>query len=137
MNQRGSKSPRVPVPAETDAVATKIVDAAYRVHSALGPGLLESVYEVCLVHELTKHGMDVIRQAIVPLYYDGIKQETDLRLDLVVNKLVIVELKAVEVLLPVHYAQVMSYLKLAGMRLGLLINFNVSLIKDGIHRIAL
>ncbi|MHB1355873.1 MAG: GxxExxY protein [Anaerolineae bacterium] len=136
MSRQGIKPPSIPIPAGTDAVATKIVDAAYKVHVALGPGLLESVYEVCLVHELTKHGLDVIRQATVPVYYDGIKLDTDLRLDLVVNNLVIVELKAVEVLLPVHYAQVMSYLKLAGMRLGLLINFNVGLIKDGIHRIA-
>ena len=137
MNHQGTKTPSKPIPPETDAVATKIVDAAYKVHSTLGPGLLESVYEVCLVHELTKRGLTVIEQGVVPVYYDGIKLDTGLRLDLVVNNLVIVELKAVETVLPVHHAQVLSYLKLTGLRLGLLINFNVGLIKDGIHRVAL
>ena len=120
-----------------DRVARIVVDAAYSVHSKLGPGLLESVYEICLVHELSKRGVTFQRQVHLPIDYDGVRIDAGLRLDLVVENCVIVELKAVEALLPVHHAQVMTYLKLTGHRLGLLINFNVPLIKDGIQRIAL
>lgn len=118
-------------------MASKIVDAAFAVHSALGPGLLESVYEVCLVHELKKRGVKVERQVLLPVIYDNVRLDAGLRLDLVVDNRVVVEIKAVETLLPVHKAQVITYLKLTGYRLGLLINFNTALIKQGIQRIAL
>ena len=126
-----------PIPAETDAVARQIVDAAFAVHKTLGPVLLESVYEVCLAHELRKRGLAVCQQVVLPVVYDAVRLDAGLRLDLLVNQCVIVELKAVEHLAPVHRAQVLTYLKITGHRLGLLINFNVPLIKDGIERIAL
>lgn len=124
-----------PIADELNRISGHIVDAAYAVHSHLGPGLLESVYEVCLVHELTKRGLAVARQVDVPVEYDGIKIDSALRVDLIVEKSVLVELKAVESLLAVHAAQVLTYLKLTGCRLGLLINFNVPLIRDGIKRL--
>lgn len=114
-----------------------MVDAAYRVHSALGPGLLESVYEVCLAHEIRQRGLSVDRQVSLPVKYDGIEVDAGLRLDLLVESSIVVEVKAVEELLPVHSAQVLTYLKLTGCRLGFLVNFNVPLIKNGIKRIAL
>ena len=114
-----------------------MVDAAYAVHHALGPGLLESVYEVCLVHELTERGLKVERQVVLPVTYDDVRLDAGLRLDLVVNGCLVVELKAIEALLPVHKAQLLTYLKLSGHRLGLLLNFNFSVIKDGIQRVAL
>ena len=113
------------------------MDAAFAVHSKLGPGLLESVYEVCLAHELEKRGRHVRRQVSLPVFYDGIRLDAGLRLDMVVDDCLVVEIKAVEQLLPVHKAQVLTYLKLTGHRLGLLVNFNTSLIKDGIKRIIL
>lgn len=125
------------IPQETDAIARQIVDAAFSVHKALGPGLLESVYEVCLVHELRKRGLKVDQQLVLPIVYDNVHLDAGLRLDLLVGEAVIVELKAVERVLPVHEAQVLTYLKLTGHRVGFLINFNVPLIKDGIHRFAL
>jgi GxxExxY protein len=118
-------------------LATQIVDATYKVHIALGPGLLESVYEACLVHELLKRGLKAERQIVLPVIYDGIPIDAGLRLDIVVGGAVVVELKAVEKVLPVHQAQVLTYLKLSGHRLAFLINFNVSLIRDGIFRIVL
>jgi GxxExxY protein len=130
-------NPVQPIPSETDVVARQIVDAAYRVHRTLGPGLLESVYEVCLAHELRKRGLSIQRELVLPVLYDGIRLDAGLRLDLLVNDTVIVELKAAECLLPIHRAQVLTYLKLTNHRLALLINFNVPLIKDGIERIAL
>jgi len=128
---------REPISEEVNQVSKQIVDAAFNVHSALGAGLLESVYEVCLEYELTKRGLSVERQLVLPVIYDNIKLEAGFRIDLLVNQCVIIELKAVETLLPVHTAQVITYLKLSQHRLGLLINFNVSLIKDGIKRIVL
>jgi GxxExxY protein len=122
---------------DLNQVSKQIVDAAFTVHSALGAGLLESVYEVCLEYELTKRGFRVQRQLVLPIIYDKIKLEAGFRLDLLVNECVIVEVKAVETLLPVHTAQVITYLKLSQHRLALLINFNVPLIKDGIKRIVL
>ena len=119
-----------------NGVSGSIVDSAYRVHSVLGPGLLESVYEVCLLHELEKRGLRAEKQ-VLPVVYDNLHLDAGLRLDLVVENRVVVELKAVEMLLPVHKAQVLTYLKLSGHRLGLLVNFNSALIKDGIQRIAL
>jgi GxxExxY protein len=126
-----------PISAETDQLARACVDSALKVHSALGPGLLEQVYERCLVYELEKRQISCVRQFTVPIFYDGIKLDSDLRIDVLVSDRIVLELKAVETVLPVHRAQVLTYLKLTGHRLGLLINFNVPVIKDGIHRIAL
>jgi GxxExxY protein len=112
------------------------VDAAYHIHRALGPGLLESVYEAVLAHELTKRGLRVVRQAPVSVLYDGLLMEAGFRADLVVEDLVIVEIKSVETLLPVHKKQLLTYLRLSNKRLGLLINFCEALIKDGITRLA-
>jgi GxxExxY protein len=137
MNHQGTKTPIQPIPASTDRVAKEIVDARYKIHATLGPGLLESVYEQCMLHELIKRGLRVERQVCLPILYDGLRIEGGPRLDLVVNSCVVAELKAVEKIVPVHKAQVLTYLKLAGYRLGLLINFNVPLIKEGITRIAL
>ena len=102
----------------------------------MGPGLLESTYEVCLVHELSKAGLNVRSQVALPVVYDGIRLEAGYRIDLLVEDSVIVELKAVESIHPIHEAQVISYLKLSGKKLGLLINFNVNLLKNGIKRLA-
>ena len=137
MNHQDTKTPREPIPKETNEVASKIVDAAFAVHKALGPGLLESVYEVCLLHELSKRGLKAERQVLVPVVYDNLRLDAGLRLGLVVEKRLIVELKAVEALLPVHTAQLLTYLKLSGYRLGLLVNFNSAIVKQGIKRIAL
>ena len=137
MNRQDAKTPREERGGELDVLARVVVDAAFAVHTALGPGLLEGVYEVCLAHELTKRGVRVERQVALPVIYDGVKIEAGLRLDLLVENQLIVELKAVETLLPVHKAQVLTYLKLTGKTLGLLINFNVPLIKEGIKRIIL
>lgn len=125
------------IPAETDRLARACVDSALKVHRALGPGLLEQVYERCLLYELEKRGLACVRQYAVPIYYEGVSLDSDLRIDLLVGDRLVVELKAVETILPVHRAQLLTYLKLTGHRLGLLINFNVPVIKDGIHRIAL
>ncbi|MEO1146278.1 MAG: GxxExxY protein [Cyanobacteria bacterium J06638_22] len=114
-----------------------MVDAAFKVHSVLGAGLLESVYETCLEYELTKRGLTVDRQLALPVIYENVQLDAGFRLDLLVNRCVIVELKAVAELLPIHTAQLMTYLKLSQHRLGLLINFNTPLIRDGIKRIAL
>ena len=125
------------IPKRTDEVAKEIVDSAFKVHRELGPGLLESVYEVCLARELGKRGLDVHRQVKFPVIYDGERLDAGLRLDLLVEDRVIVEIKAVENHKPLFEAQVLTYLKLTQKRLGLLINFNVPLIKNGIKRIAL
>ncbi|MGE9292013.1 MAG: GxxExxY protein [Puniceicoccales bacterium] len=106
-------------------------------HSTLGPGLLESVYEACLIHELRKRDLRVEFQVAIPVIYEGIKLDAGLRLDLWVERQVIVELKAVENILPVHKAQMLTYLKLTGCQLGLIINFNTPLIKHGIQRVIL
>ncbi len=134
MNHQDSKTPRTPVSAEMDILAGQVVDAAYKVHSRLGPGLLESVYEACLAYELTERGFKIDRQLSLPVIYDKIRLDAGLRLDLLVNDCLVIELKAVETLLPVHSAQLLTYLKLSGYRLGFLINFNVPVIKDGIRR---
>jgi GxxExxY protein len=115
-------------------ISGAVVDAAMKVHSALGPGLLESAYEACLLHELRKQGLKVEAQASLPVAYDGVKIDVDYRVDLLVEGAVIVELKAVETLLPIHQAQLLSYLKLNDKRVGLLINFNVLHLRDGIKR---
>ncbi len=112
----------------------QVVDAAMKVHSALGPGLLESAYQACLAHELRKRGLTVQVQCPVPIVYDGVRIELGYRIDLVVEDAVVVELKAVANVLPIHEAQLLSYLKLSGHRVGLLINFHVQRLKDGIKR---
>jgi len=137
MNHQGTKTPRTPVPVELDRIAKLVVEAAFKVHKSLGPGLLESVYEICLAHEIGKSNLSIERQVALPVIYDNIRMDAGLRIDLLVEDSLIVELKAVEEILPVHEAQVLTYLKLTGHRLGLLINFNVPLIRDGIKRIAL
>jgi GxxExxY protein len=119
-----------------NAVAAQVVDAAYRIHTTLGPGLLESVYELLLAYELEKRGLHFVRQFPVPISYHGVRIPTGFRADLIVSDLVIVEIKAVEALAPVHRKQLLTYLRLSGKRLGVLINFNVPLIKDGISRVA-
>ena len=119
----------------SDQIAKDIVDAAYKIHTELGPGLLESAYEACLAHELTKRGHHIERQRPQPIVYDGMEIEVGYRIDILVDDHVIIELKAVEQILPIHNAEVITYLKLSGKTLGLLINFNVPLIKQGIKRI--
>lgn len=121
---------------ELEDVAATIVDAGLKVHKALGPGLLESVYEQCLAYELTERGCAVRRQVPVSLTYGNLKLESVYRIDMVVNNEVIVEVKAIEALTAVHQAQLLTYLKLLDRRLGLLMNFNVALFKHGIKRIA-
>ena len=116
-------------------ISHAIIGAAMRVHAALGPGLLESAYQVCLVHELIKSGMQVKSQLDLPISYDGIKLDAGYRIDLLVNDLVIVELKCVESFTSVHMAQLLSYLKLSNKNVGLLINFHVKQLTDGIKRI--
>ena len=117
-----------------EEIGKAIVNAAFKIHNELGPGLLEKVYEVCLAHELRKAGYDAKRQIDIPIVYDGIQFDEGLRLDLLVNNLVIAELKAIDLVNPVWEPQVISHLKLTNLKLGYLINFNVPLIKDGIRR---
>jgi len=119
---------------ELNDLTEKIIGCAIKVHRVLGPGLLEGTYELCLVHELRKSGLSVGRQVPLPVIYDGIQLEAGYQLDILVEDLIILELKAVENLLPIHEAQLLTYLKLANKKLGLLINFNVTLLKNGIKR---
>jgi GxxExxY protein len=112
-----------------------VIGAALSVHRALGPGLLESAYEACLTYELTELGLRVRTQVPLPIVYKGIRLDAGYRLDMLVEDEVVVEIKAIEKLERVHFAQVLSYLRLSGRSVGLLINFNVSLLKQGVHRI--
>jgi GxxExxY protein len=123
-----------PLNVDIEAIGKQVVQAAYTVHKAMGPGLLEKVYETCMIHELTSSGIIVNQQQIVPLYYKGEMIQEKLRLDLIVADSIIVELKSVDQIHPVHEAQIISYLKLSNLQLGYLINFNVPLIKSGIKR---
>ena len=116
-------------------IAKEIVDAAFKIHSTLGPGLLESVYEAALAFELEKRGLRVIRQQPIPVVYETVLMEIGFRADLIVEDKVIVEIKSIEAVAPVHHKRLLTYLRLADKRLGLLINFNVALIKDGITRV--
>jgi len=127
----------LPLTEDEERIGKAVVNAAYIVHKELGPGLLEKVYEICFCHVLAREGYDVQRQLDVPIVFENIVFEEGLRLDVMVNKLVICELKALETVNPVWEAQILSHLKLTGKRLGYLINFNVPLIKDGIERIVL
>lgn len=122
---------------QTERIATQIVDAIFKVHATFGPGLLETIYEQCLVLELEARGLKVQRQLLVPIVYLGKTIEPGLRLDLLVEDRIIVECKAVETMNPVYQSQTKTYLKLANKRLGILVNFNVPLIKDGLKRIIL
>jgi GxxExxY protein len=117
-------------------IAKTIVDLCLKIHKILGPGLLESVYEEVLVYELKKLGLAVLRQAGIPVIYEKIKLDIGFKADIIVESKVIVELKSIESLLPVHKKQLLTYLKLTNLKLGLLINFNENLIKNGIIRIA-
>lgn len=122
---------------EEDRIGREVVNAAYQVHKELGPGLLEKVYEVCFCHVLSQNGLIVKRQIDIPIVFDGLVFEEGLRLDVMVNDLVICELKALENVNPVWEAQLLSHLKLTNKRLGYLINFNVPLIKNGIKRMVI
>ena len=123
--------------AQEEEIGRAIVNAAFAVHKHLGPGLLERVYEACMTHELRKAGFGVARQIVIPIHYDGLTFEEGLRLDLLIDNKVLVEIKAVEIINPLWHAQVLSHLKLTGLRLGYLINFDVPLIREGIKRFVL
>ncbi len=119
---------------DINKVSREVVDAAMKVHTALGPGLLENAYEACLMYELGVRNLNVKAQVPLPVYYENVKIDAGYRLDILVEDVLIVELKAVETILPIHEAQLLSYLKLSDKRLGLLINFNVVRLKNGIKR---
>jgi GxxExxY protein len=124
-----------PVPTNVEKVGKTVLDAAFKVHTTLGPGLLESVYETCTAFEVRESGLQVATQMALPVVYKDIKMDAGLRLDMLVDDCVIVEFKSVETMNPVYDAQLITYLKLTGIRLGFLINFNVVHLKDGIKRI--
>ena len=120
-----------------ESLRKEIVDCAYKVHIGLGPGLLEKIYEACFWHELSKKGIKYRRQAELPIFYDGLKFDEGLRIDVLVEDIIICELKSVEIINPVWQAQTLSHLKLAGNNIGFLINFNVPIIKSGIRRLCI
>lgn len=120
---------------EINDITGVIIDAAFKVHIGLGPGLLESAYEACLLHELRKHGLNVQSQMPLPIRYDGVCLEVGYRIDLLVEQAVIVEIKAVEKANPIHEVQLLTYLRLSDLRVGLLINFNVPRLTDGLKRV--
>ena len=126
-----------PLSPEIEEAAAAAVDSAYKVHTALGPGLIESVYEACLAYELRKRSLQIQTQVDLPIIYDGITISSGLRPDVLIENTLLVEVKAVETIHPVHHAQVLTYLKLLNLRLGLLINFNVPVIRKGIKRVVL
>jgi GxxExxY protein len=125
------------LPSDLEDLATALVDSAFKVHQALGPGLLESVYESCVCIELTRRGISYEKQAPMPLVYEGVSVDGGFRLDLLVEQSVVLEIKAVEKLLPIHHRQLLTYLRLANLRLDFLINFNVLMFKEGVKRIVL
>jgi GxxExxY protein len=116
-------------------IGHSVITTALKVHSGVGPGLLESAYEACLVHELTKQGLAVRRQVMIPIRYEDLAIDNAYRVDLLVNDCVVIELKALESILPVHRAQLLSYLRLGGFKLGYLLNFHVAHMRDGIMRV--
>jgi GxxExxY protein len=122
---------------DLEAIARTLVDAGLKVHRALGPGLLESAYEHCLVHELHGRGLALQRQVVLPIVYDGAMIDAGYRLDLLVENAIVVEVKSVDALTRVHDAQILTYLKLSGRRIGFLMNFNVPLFKQGLKRFVL
>jgi GxxExxY protein len=120
-----------------DALTRRIIGMAIRVHRHFGPGLLESAYEACLCHELIHEGLAIVRQVVVPLMYQGVQLETGFRADIIVEQAVILEIKAVENIIPLHESQMLTYLRLTGCRVGLLLNFNSIMLKDGLRRFVL
>lgn len=137
-NTKDTKIHQLLLTKENEADISRIVvDAAYKVHKMLGSGLLESAYEECLFYELVKRNLKVERQKLLPIVYEDLKVDAGYRLDLIIEDSLIVELKSVEKILPVHAAQILTYLKLSNIKTGLLINFNTPLIKDGIKRYSL
>ena len=136
-HHQDTKSPRKDLSNEEERVATLIVDAAIKIHRVLGPGLLECVYEACLTYELRQRGLKVETQVPVAIKYEALTLDGGLRLDLLVEGIAIIELKALEKVIPVHAAQVLTYLKLSRRRLGFLLNFNVPVMKNGISRFVL
>ena len=120
-----------------NAIAKEIVDAAFRIHTTLGPGLLESVYDAVLAYELDRRGLRTVRQQPLPVVYETVRIDTGFRADLIVEDKVIVEIKSVETLLPIHQAQTLTYMRLAKIPIGLLINFNVTKLQNGIKRLVL
>jgi GxxExxY protein len=124
-----------PIPKDLNELSRMVVDCAFKVHKALGPGLLESTYRQCLVHELNKQQLRVQTEVGLPIRYDGVLLESGYRVDILVNDAIVIELKSIDGLLAIHHAQLLSYLKHSGKRLGLLINFNSVLLKDGIRRV--
>lgn len=135
MDVTGVKTAEIKTIRDENAIGKMILDAAFRVHSAVGPGLLEKAYETCLAYELRTAGLNVKTQTALPLVYKGLKIDVACRLDLLVNDLVVIELKSVDALAAIHQAQLISYLKLSKKKLGLLINFNVVHLRDGIKRV--
>ena len=133
----GSHKEHEPLPQATERVGRAIIGGAIAVHRTLGPGLLESAYEICLAHELERQGNVALRQVALPVVYEAVKLEAGYRVDLLVDGVVVVEVKSVDALAPVHEAQLLTYLRLSGRRLGFLINFNVVLLKQGIKRMIL
>jgi len=143
LNHKDTKSTKDPVNfkktlsklnRDIESIGSQIVDSAFKVHKALGPGLLESAYQACLAHELQQRGLAVQTEISQPIVYDGIQVDIGYRLDMLVDECVIIENKAVEKLLPIHQAQLLTYLKLSGCKLGYLINWNTPLLKDGLKR---
>lgn len=118
-----------------EELASEVVDAAFKVHRELGPGLLESAYQICLAHALEKRGVDVRCEVVLPIAFDGRVIEAGYRVDMIVGDQIVIENKAVQALVPVHHAQIITYLKLSGLHLGFLINWNVHQLKTGLKRI--
>lgn len=134
MNTAPTKRVVQPIPLEVERIGKVVLDAAYKVHTVLGPGLLESVYQTAMKHVIEKNGVQVETEVKLPIMFEGVKLESGLRIDMLVANCVIVELKAVEKMNPVYEAQLLTYLRLSGTRLGYLINFNVPHLKDSIQR---
>ncbi len=133
----GEHRGRPPLPTGLNDIGSAVVDAAFRVHRTLGPGLLENAYEQCLAEELRQAGLKVRQQAAVPVVYGSVRLDVGYRLDVLVEDEVIIEVKAIDALAPIHSAQVLTYLRFAERRLGYLINFNTVLLKDGLRRLVL
>ncbi len=136
-NKNYQSQSHLPIPAETERIGKQVLGAAFKVHTALGPGLLESAYEACLIYELHKMGIKAQAQVVLPVIYAEQKIELGYRIDLLVENCVIVELKAVEQMLPLFEAQLLTYMKLSGVRLGYLLNFNTAKLKHGIKRMVM
>jgi len=122
---------------DENAISKHVIDSAMKVHTVLGCGLLENVYEICLAHELAKRGLGVRKQVVMPIRYEGVALDAGYRLDLLIDEKVVVEIKAVEKMLPLYTAQLLTYLKLGGYKLGLLLNFNTVHLRDGIRRVVM